>query len=668
MDPFEYCILCNPEKNWLELEFRSENDEPIDGLDVQITLDTTGHTYTAKTYDGNVVFGSIPAGMYRVTVSQASLLTEVEKYSSRKEESDSPVKARAESEDDGSGNAKKKYKLVTIGDFWDEAPVNDDFLIEHHNGIDINASDEKAGFCLNHNRTYVFEVKALRSYLPYIVDTDDFSLVNSYTFALLARLAYASQQTDLDDGKTISSQGSIDVVLTQLKQRIVPSSTADIQANWLVEEVPYSHALSSQYYAHKDIGAEGYLLYNNDIVILGVRGTEPYFNNGTSTNKNALWEVVKDTNGMSALVNDVVVGTRTVIGSSGYKDLVETDLDGAQISVELFGGTYVHEGFYRYSMALWEGDSEISLMRDITDHHQGKFFYMCGHSLGAAGATIISALLKETDFTSGLRLFTYGSPRTGTRSFVERYKSIIHHRHVNDHDLVPQVPMRWVNTAEVSDRIYATAMSLITLETQQVITDISHLLVDQDDDNYHHHGQLTQLLTYTEGHQVLLTPRQTHMPILDAIKATDNDSFELLKDIDVNVSIAEQLAEHGMNAYIPNLSHLLKTIFSTSLKEHYDDVLNSLPTIEAKARKQYQKLKMEHASMAGEWHYSEVNKARYWYLQQQIDITSNIIFVLDKIEGELKLIVSDPMLMPTDKLLFANQILPDDIKRQIWEL
>lgn len=37
MDSFNYCVQCNPEENWLELEFRSENDEPIDGLLVTIT-------------------------------------------------------------------------------------------------------------------------------------------------------------------------------------------------------------------------------------------------------------------------------------------------------------------------------------------------------------------------------------------------------------------------------------------------------------------------------------------------------------------------------------------------------------------------------------------------------------------------------------------------------
>ncbi|ENG7506314.1 lipase [Vibrio parahaemolyticus] len=674
MDPFNYCIQCNPQKNWMELEFRSENDEPIDGLDVTITLDSTGHTYSAKTNSGKVVFGNIPSGEYRASVSQSSLLTEVEKYASRKDGDDSPVKLRAEKEKDGAGENTKEYHLVTIGDFWDEAPKDDPFLIEHHQGIDINASQDKPGFRLYSNHTFVFEIKALRSYLPYIVDTDEFSLVNSYTFALLARLAYATDKKDLDKGSMISEQGSIQHVIEQLKKREIPTFTADIQANWLVEEVPYSQALSSQYYAYKEVGAEGYLLHNEDIVILGVRGTEPYFTNGEAfnDNENVMWQVVKDSRGFEAIVNPALikaaVGTLNVVGSSGFKDLVETDLDAAQIPIEIFGNTYVHQGFYRYTMTLWNGTEKQSLERDIGSYHQGKSFYVCGHSLGGAGATIMSALLKENNYASGLRLYTYGSPRTGTRSFVERYQSIVHHRHVNDHDLVPQIPMRWLNTEDAVERVYTTVKALIFGCLGQFVTSSGDILKDQDDDNYHHHGQLTQLLTYAPDQQVLLTPRQTHIPILDAIKMTDADSYQLLENIDANVAIAEQVAEHGMDAYIPNFTRLLKMLLDVSLKEHYSSVLNYLPNLIRQTDERCKATKMEHANMAGDWHYSEVNKARYWYLEKQITVTENMLLALERIRVELEAITRNPELMPTDKLLVANQALPESIKDQICQL
>jgi predicted amidohydrolase len=32
IEMYNHCVLCNPEVNWLEVEFRSENDEPINNL------------------------------------------------------------------------------------------------------------------------------------------------------------------------------------------------------------------------------------------------------------------------------------------------------------------------------------------------------------------------------------------------------------------------------------------------------------------------------------------------------------------------------------------------------------------------------------------------------------------------------------------------------------
>ncbi|ATC59165.1 hypothetical protein [Vibrio anguillarum] len=52
MDSFNHCVQCNPEKNWLELEFMSENDEPIDGLAVTITNKITSNTHTQTTSAG----------------------------------------------------------------------------------------------------------------------------------------------------------------------------------------------------------------------------------------------------------------------------------------------------------------------------------------------------------------------------------------------------------------------------------------------------------------------------------------------------------------------------------------------------------------------------------------------------------------------------------------
>ncbi len=53
--------------------------------------------------------------------------------------------------------------------------------------------------------------------MPVIIDTDEFNLVNSYTFALLSKLAYATNDFNRDDGKTIDNQGAISTVISQFK-------------------------------------------------------------------------------------------------------------------------------------------------------------------------------------------------------------------------------------------------------------------------------------------------------------------------------------------------------------------------------------------------------------------------------------------------------------------
>ncbi|MCW8336337.1 lipase, partial [Vibrio sp. DBSS07] len=306
MDSFNYCVQCNPEKNWLELEFMSENDEPINGLIVSIAQEGSSVTHTQTTSGGKVLFADIAAGEWRATVSREPLLNEVEKYSSRKAELESPVESRASTELGAAYQNPKQYRNTTVGDFWDEAP-DDDFLLAHHQGIDVNASEAVAGFKLSHNQTYVFELKALRSYMPMIVDTDDFSLVNSYTFAVLSKLAYATDTVSLDDGKSSDDRGSIDTVITKLKAREVPSHASNLGGQWLVIEVPYSQALDYNYYADAESGAEGYVLFNDDIAIIGVRGTEPYFEDRNRKEDTQLLKIVKATFGLQAVVADKVI-------------------------------------------------------------------------------------------------------------------------------------------------------------------------------------------------------------------------------------------------------------------------------------------------------------------------------------------------------------------------
>ena len=91
-------------------------------------------------------------------------------------------------------------------------------------------------------------------------------------------------------------------------------------------------------------------------------------------------------------------------------------------------GGWVHNGFQNELEKVWPQVNEL-----VKDKGKKKKLYICGHSLGGAMATVCASRLKP------LALFTYGSPRVGTRKFV-RNITCEHHRHVNNNDIVTKVP------------------------------------------------------------------------------------------------------------------------------------------------------------------------------------------------------------------------------------
>lgn len=91
---------------------------------------------------------------------------------------------------------------------------------------------------------------------------------------------------------------------------------------------------------------------------------------------------------------------------------------------------WVHRGFRGELDKLWDKVKELA--------HNDKKLYVCGHSLGAAMATICTSRIEE--FRDVEALYTYGSPRAGTRSFVKGIKTT-HWRFVNNNDIVTRVPL-----------------------------------------------------------------------------------------------------------------------------------------------------------------------------------------------------------------------------------
>jgi triacylglycerol lipase len=92
----------------------------------------------------------------------------------------------------------------------------------------------------------------------------------------------------------------------------------------------------------------------------------------------------------------------------------------------------VHSGFRGEVDKLW------NMLVAHQVKHEGKKFYITGHSLGGAMATIATSRFEE--YTKVELLTTFGSPRVGTRKFVKNIETK-HMRFVNNNDLVTKVPL-----------------------------------------------------------------------------------------------------------------------------------------------------------------------------------------------------------------------------------
>ncbi|MCW8336579.1 lipase family protein, partial [Vibrio paucivorans] len=332
--------------------------------------------------------------------------------------------------------------------------------------------------------------------------------------------------------------------------------------------------------------------------------------------------------------------------SPGMQDLIGTDLDAAQIAPPEYGGAYVHRGFYQYTMSLW---NQMTLsLKDFQD----RYVYICGHSLGGAGALLLSALINDKVNFLGLRLYSYGMPRAGTRSFVERYRDILHYRHVNNHDLVPQVPMTWVNTDltesfEASD-VFSSGVTLA-----------KKMITDDDDDNYLHHGKLSQLITYVEPRQILLSPRQTQITMLDIAKMAENDSVALVDGL-----FDASIKDHGMEFYVPNLWSQLEALSEESLYQNYQGAISELNTKMLELKESYSLVQQEWVKVLGK-SYSPVVEAEKRAIEKEKSVLEEQINNYQQVLSELNNILGNPERMPLSLLLLANQSLPTEVKEQI---
>jgi triacylglycerol lipase len=107
----------------------------------------------------------------------------------------------------------------------------------------------------------------------------------------------------------------------------------------------------------------------------------------------------------------------------------------------------VHSGFNREVDDLWP------LIEELLRHNQQPVWF-CGHSLGAAMATICAYRCKASSIASDPHeLHTFGSPRVGCRRYI-RHAKLSHYRWVHNNDVVTRVPPAWMGYRHCGDEVY----------------------------------------------------------------------------------------------------------------------------------------------------------------------------------------------------------------------
>ena len=112
---------------------------------------------------------------------------------------------------------------------------------------------------------------------------------------------------------------------------------------------------------------------------------------------------------------------------------IKADLKAAPVVAETVGR--VHHGFKTEVDELWP-----MIKEDLEAVGKTRKAWFCGHSLGAAMTTIMASRCEDDSTMPNIEeIYTYGSPRTGWRKFVNSL-NCKHQRWVNNNDIVTRVP------------------------------------------------------------------------------------------------------------------------------------------------------------------------------------------------------------------------------------
>ncbi len=141
--------------------------------------------------------------------------------------------------------------------------------------------------------------------------------------------------------------------------------------------------------------------------------------------------------------NDCVIACRGTEPNE-WND-IRADANAASVVAETVGK--VHSGFKREVDDLWP-------MLETALASNKLPLYFCGHSLGGAMATICAGRCLLSYINSNPKqLFTYGSPRVGSKAYIN-YIKLDYFRFVNNNDIVTRVPPAWLGYHHSGKEVY----------------------------------------------------------------------------------------------------------------------------------------------------------------------------------------------------------------------
>ncbi|OCQ53013.1 Lipase (class 3) [Photorhabdus australis subsp. thailandensis] len=404
LNPLE-CFDCRILKHWVEFQLVDEQGKPLVNMPYGlISRGLPNHVRRGRT-DGFGVLREEDLSAYPVKlyIHAQSLADEMEQRPLReiRGEEASVVKTKAEAEG-------HQYRYVTIGQISDGVPVIKDW----HDPKDIPPpyhfpDPEPKGYQVHPlNQRYVLEVCPFRAWVLQLHHQKEYSIVNAYNQCLMSVLAYA--------GGDISVEGSVFHFFNRQMVDVstLPYKVETLSATPIVYDIPFSERYTRVEFINSKVGDNK-------------QGNTQLFYAASQRDVIVSW---RGTTNMTDAITDAT-----------YQPL-GLDCDEKALCSGFIHSGKVHKGFWEAFNLVEQltvpNETTKEVFSDILDLVKDKRLFICGHSLGGALALLHSAQLKEYNPC----LYSYGMPRTLTRSAVQELVAITHYRHVNEDDPVPAVP------------------------------------------------------------------------------------------------------------------------------------------------------------------------------------------------------------------------------------